>query len=150
MPRLPRPIGMILTFGFVSVAWVPFRAADMTAAGRVLAGLFGGNGIPLPASLGWVPGALAGAPFGNMDRITVTVLLPAALLWVWALPNSQEWLRHARVGLPTAGYPTTVIVPEAGGPAWTPAWRTAIATAAALALAFTLVSNETTFIYFQF
>jgi alginate O-acetyltransferase complex protein AlgI len=45
---LPKVIAWFLTFGFVNVAWVFFRARTWGDAMRVLSGMFGLNGLTLP------------------------------------------------------------------------------------------------------
>jgi D-alanyl-lipoteichoic acid acyltransferase DltB (MBOAT superfamily) len=44
-------LGWVITFNFVNIAWVFFRAKDWSAAHNVLAGMIGLNGILLPESL---------------------------------------------------------------------------------------------------
>lgn len=46
---LPRWFSVFLTFLAVVVAWVPFRAANLTVAGTLFNGLTGNNGIVLPS-----------------------------------------------------------------------------------------------------
>ena len=65
--RLPAVAAWLLTLAFVNVAWVFFRAPTFDAAGRVLAGLAGANGIGLDtwatrlAAPTWAPWFLAAA-----------------------------------------------------------------------------------------
>ncbi|HEY8290820.1 MAG TPA: MBOAT family O-acyltransferase [Acetobacteraceae bacterium] len=47
-PPLPRPVSRAITLLAVIVAWVPFRAANLTTAWSVLRGLGGANGIAMP------------------------------------------------------------------------------------------------------
>ena len=60
-----------LTFVAVVVAWVPFRAADLPTAGRILSAMagFGGATAPAPAGWGWIAALLA---------------------VVWLAPNTQQ------------------------------------------------------------
>ena len=46
--KLPKIIAWVLTFGFVNVAWVFFRAKTWNDAMRVLSGMFGFNSLTLP------------------------------------------------------------------------------------------------------
>jgi alginate O-acetyltransferase complex protein AlgI len=46
--RLPRTIAWFITFNFVNIAWVFFRARTWDDAMRVLSGMFGLNGLTLP------------------------------------------------------------------------------------------------------
>jgi alginate O-acetyltransferase complex protein AlgI len=54
---LPRVLAWVVTFNFVNIAWVFFRARTWGDAKRVLSGMFGLQGLDLPA--GW-SGALGG------------------------------------------------------------------------------------------
>jgi alginate O-acetyltransferase complex protein AlgI len=49
--RLIRPLAWIVTFGFINVCWVFFRAKTLTDAIGVLKGMAGLNGLALPKSL---------------------------------------------------------------------------------------------------
>ncbi len=46
--RLPKPLGWLLTFSFVNLAWIFFRAPDLSAAFQFLSRLFAGTWTPLP------------------------------------------------------------------------------------------------------
>jgi alginate O-acetyltransferase complex protein AlgI len=73
--RIPRPLGIGLTFLGVTVALVFFRAQDLGQAMRVLTGLAG----------------LAEASAGTASPEGSKLLL-LGLFIVWALPNTQQWL----------------------------------------------------------
>ncbi|WCK55551.1 MBOAT family protein [Aneurinibacillus sp. Ricciae_BoGa-3] len=78
---LPRPIGWLVTFVFVVIAWVFFRAQSLGDAWAILQAMFGmghGAGSALP-----VLTALA-------NRTAIMVDLAALLLWVVLLPNTME------------------------------------------------------------
>lgn len=47
---LPRFLSWLLTFNFVNIAWVFFRARSFTDANKVLKGMFGMNGVVFPES----------------------------------------------------------------------------------------------------
>ena len=47
--RLPKAVAWFLTFNFVNMAWVFFRARTWEDAIRVLSGMFGLNGLTLPS-----------------------------------------------------------------------------------------------------
>lgn len=81
--RLPAVLAWFLTFNFVNVAWVFFRAHDLDNAFKVLRGMAGMNGIVLPHrlsdQLGWL--ADYGIQFGIwMNPANGNVYLPLALL----------------------------------------------------------------------
>ena len=65
--KLPKAIAWILTFGFVNVAWVFFRARTWGDAMRVLSGMFGLNGLALPeewsGKLTFLKGAVLFSPW---------------------------------------------------------------------------------------
>ncbi len=72
-----------LTSACVAVAWVFFRAPDGDTAFRIVAGLFGFDGLGLHK-------AQFSAAFSAPPNISDIGILAAALAAVWLLPNSQE------------------------------------------------------------
>lgn len=46
--RLPKVLAWLLTFNFVNLTWVFFRAPDMSSAFKVIAGMMGLQGVMLP------------------------------------------------------------------------------------------------------
>jgi D-alanyl-lipoteichoic acid acyltransferase DltB (MBOAT superfamily) len=59
--KMPLLLAWFVTFNFINITWVFFRAVDMTSALNVLSGMVGLNGIALPSGLaGKLPAALAG------------------------------------------------------------------------------------------
>jgi alginate O-acetyltransferase complex protein AlgI len=98
-----------LTFLAVVVAWVFFRAESFEAAGRILTGMTGANGVWLPASYlgmlgplgpflaeaGWRFETLDGLLFGGVGQ-TVWLLALAAIAFL--LPNTQEWTGYLGPG----------------------------------------------------
>jgi hypothetical protein len=109
MPRLPRALAWALTMLCFVVSLVYFRAADMAAAGRMIAGMMGAAGFALPsdyaALLGGVAPALQamGVTFapdvmrvlGLKPLVSYAVLLAMVLL----LPNVQEFMARYRPAL---------------------------------------------------
>jgi alginate O-acetyltransferase complex protein AlgI len=90
--RLPRQARVAVTFLLVTLAWVPFRAPDLPAAGRYLASLLGVR--PEHAGAGLVGGVM------HQPYYLLTVSLAA--LVVWAAPQSWDWTRRlswARAGV---------------------------------------------------
>lgn len=67
---MPKVLAWIVTFNFVNIAWVFFRAKTWDDAIKVLAGMFGVNGIVLPKNLEKSLGFLAnyGVEFGSWMR----------------------------------------------------------------------------------
>jgi D-alanyl-lipoteichoic acid acyltransferase DltB (MBOAT superfamily) len=101
-----RTVAMAVTFLAVVVAWVFFRAESFTAAGHVLAGMAGVNGIAVPDFyqdlLGPLGPVLQGAGwrfepaetlmFGSKGQIGWLALLAAI---AFLLPNTQAWVGRA-------------------------------------------------------
>jgi alginate O-acetyltransferase complex protein AlgI len=103
---LGRLTARTLTFLAVVVAWVFFRAESFDAAGRVLAGMAGANGVWLPPSYFQLLGPLAplleaqgwrfetvaeGFLFGGIRQ--TSFLLTLGII-VFLLPNTQEWVGY--------------------------------------------------------
>ena len=138
----------------VVVAWVFFRASDLSTALGVLQGMLGMNGVTLPAALATPLGGsmryveqigiaftLGGAGQFVKMYSWITILLAIALF----LPNTQELMRDYR---PALGYqPTT---PKAFRFRWTPNRRWAIAAALIAGVGLLSFYRRNEFIYFQF
>jgi D-alanyl-lipoteichoic acid acyltransferase DltB (MBOAT superfamily) len=94
-------LGWFITFNFVNMAWVFFRAKDWHMAHNVLSGMIGLNGIVLPeglaSRLGFIH--LSGLTFGHWttsvtminDNINIAFLF-LLLILVSNLKNSNEWI----------------------------------------------------------
>ena len=136
-PGLPPSAAQALTLLAVVLAWVPFRAADLAATGRVYAGLIGLN----PSA-----GDLAVDP----------VFALAALLAGWAIallaPNTQTLLRGHTPGLPSPGYATGLEGSDESraAMAWHPGLAPAMTLGGLLALSLLTLGQASEFIYFQF
>jgi len=157
--RFPAPVAVAVTFAATVVAWVPFRASDLAQSLAMLRGMCGLNGITLPAhylaTLGRAGETLAaaGVHFGVVPGYgggVQLMWLTALLVFVWALPNTQELLApyHPALGFEASG---------ANGQwrrvlAWRPDPR--LAAAIGLVAAFlslrVLQGRPGEFIYFQF
>lgn len=161
-PHLRRALSTLLTFGAVTVAWVVFRAESLPAAGIIVNGMAGLNGIHLPASwlptLGLLGEMLVGA--GVVFKTNFDGLWGGApqLLWivvglavVWWGPNTQNIMARYGVYLSTGQR----CRPANGEPWWR--WRPSGAMAvtagfaALAALTIMVIRRETpAFLYFQF
>jgi len=65
--RLPAWLARALTFTFVSLAWVPFRAANLSDAGRVYSSLLGlGAARTFPWYPSWLPICAAAVMLGHL------------------------------------------------------------------------------------
>jgi D-alanyl-lipoteichoic acid acyltransferase DltB (MBOAT superfamily) len=95
--RMPRFLAWFITFNFVNIAWVFFRAKTLGDAIKVLKGMIGMNGIVLPESLGdrlrdfQDYGVRFGACLENIGGNEKTILMILIVLLVSLLfRNSNE------------------------------------------------------------
>jgi D-alanyl-lipoteichoic acid acyltransferase DltB (MBOAT superfamily) len=143
----------LLTFLAVVVAWVVFRAENISQAVALLKSMAGLNGIALPAT--WLPklGVLGqwlashGIPFGasnNLIGIEAFAWILALLAIAWIAPNTQQIM---------VNYGPVLRMPEDAG-AKVLRWRpTVFYSIFVWVLAFVALSNisrPSTFLYFQF
>lgn len=138
--RLPGWLAWLITFNFINLTWVFFRAADMAAAVKVLRGMAGINGVVLPAALaqrfGWA--AHGGLTFGSWvggvnGDYHLALWLLAALILTLGFKNSNEWLYDAGKRQILRWH-----------------WAAACAAMAAVSLVTLLASAYSEFIYFNF
>lgn len=126
-------VATLITFVSVIVAWVPFRAASLSDTAVLWHAMCGGNG-------------LGGFGLVNWDVMAFALaLLPI----VFVAPNSYQIMAASRLGLPTEGYPASVVDP-AHPIVWrpTPAWSAVMA--AVLVIVLLKINDASEFIYFQF
>jgi alginate O-acetyltransferase complex protein AlgI len=156
--RFMTPVGFVLTFAAVAAAMVLFRSATMTAAGEMLRGLVGLNGLALPASISshfgpleaWihrvgVPTEASGAL--ELDQLSGWILGLAVI--VFCLPNTLQML--------AAHEPALGVKPEPGGGGlggWRLTWHASLAWAMALSVLAVVAINHlggnSEFLYWQF
>jgi D-alanyl-lipoteichoic acid acyltransferase DltB (MBOAT superfamily) len=150
--RISRAAGIGLTFLAVTVAWVFFRAPDLSTAIRILEAMAGANGFAVPDSL------LNRLPFlglslrnlgvetylGGTSRFVFTWgWVVAAGLVTFLAPNTQELLRRYR--------PALVVLPRVPSrTTWRPTRGWAVAAALLASAVFLSLSAPTEFLYFQF
>ena len=91
-------LGWFITFNFVNVTWVFFRAKDLEGVMKVLGGMIGAGGIVLPNKLAEEFEFLSqyGITFGQwaqeIEATGIKIFLFAiTILW---LKNSNEWVIH--------------------------------------------------------
>ena len=80
---LPYPLGWLITFGFVTLTWVFFRANDFTSAQTMLGALLGRGGASSAddlGGLGWLAIGLALATLGPTSQEIVRCWLAPRLL----------------------------------------------------------------------
>src|SRR5690606_6846563 len=100
--RMPVPVARIITFGFVVLAWVPFRAPTLEAAAGMWRTMFGMDTVSqLAASSSghawyWIAGLLLVAFFApNTHEIMATDGEDAARRWVWKATVSWASVKGA-------------------------------------------------------
>ena len=103
--KLLRAGAVLTTFVCVIIALVFFRSRNVQTALDILAGMVGLHGALLPFDYDRIPGVwriatMVHIGFGPVDFPTTEALFVAFLLViVWALPNTQQWLRRFETGL---------------------------------------------------
>jgi D-alanyl-lipoteichoic acid acyltransferase DltB (MBOAT superfamily) len=142
----------LLTFLAVTVAWVFFRASDFDTAMTIIYAMFGSNGVYLPDNWfiripafhdwlnahDWFGPSNGLATGGMMNWVWILLLI------VWLAPNTQTIMQHFKPALDA---------PQPAAKTWL-AWRPHfIAAALVWGLAFVALINlsqQSTFLYFQF
>jgi len=140
-----------LTFFAVVMAWVPFRAADFSAAMSMWSGLLGLNGVALPVRFAaWLPATLANEIHfqqiyigDGLSYAEAVLSVLGGLLCVWLFPNSQQWLARynpawEKVKAPMAWW------------SWRPSRGYAFLMAMVLAMSILAFKKNSPFLYFQF
>lgn len=98
--QLQKLAGWALTFLFVVIAWVYFRAESFATANMILASMAGMHGIDLPSTFQPVLGYLNawGVGFDGFST-AIGIRENRAIFWVFLLaviafvmPNTQEWM----------------------------------------------------------
>lgn len=143
-----------LTFLCVVVAMVFFRAASVPAALFMLAGMAGLNGNATAVDPFAMESALQSSALrqylSQLLRSDFT-LIGVLLVFVWTLPNTQQWLRHYRTAL-NWRQREHWLERWFSFSSWrpTPAIGAALGVFSFFALARALSSAPTEFLYFQF
>ncbi len=94
--QVNRVLAWFLTFSFVNIAWVFFRAKKWDDAIKVLSGMFGMSGIKLPrsmAKLGIFQGdtiAFGDLFFKSVDRLSLIYLIIAFMITLLAKNSNQK------------------------------------------------------------
>ncbi len=91
---------VLTTFLAVMVGLVFFRSPDVTTAMGILGSMIGLHGTTLPLPVGHLPGVASMAShlqvnIGELDLVDARAIarIVLFLVVVWALPNSNQWLR---------------------------------------------------------
>ncbi|MDB5945278.1 MAG: hypothetical protein JWQ33_304 [Ramlibacter sp.] len=148
-----RATAVLLTFLCVVVAMVLFRAADLRTALSMLAGMIGLNGVAAPDSSAalYLPANPTLLQYVSQFLGSDAAIIGALLLFVWTLPNTQQWMRHYRTALnwqPRIHWAERWIPHATWRPTRTIAITMGVFGFFALARAFSAAPTE--FLYFQF
>ena len=133
LPWWRHALGVLLTYAAVCVAWVYFRAADVSEANRIVAAMFG---------------------FGAPESFTPTSRGIVTFVWVyfliaWFAPNTVQLFARHDMFLPSRALQRVVDASKQGlGYAFTRRW--ALATALTFTVGWFAISNLSPFLYFQF
>jgi alginate O-acetyltransferase complex protein AlgI len=128
--QLPNPIAWTLTLVFVMLAWVPFRADNLSVTLTMWQSVLGLHGV--------APGETMTATQLATAAICIVGLLAVALF----APNTQQLLSYPRVIVPGLRQPSRFI----------PSLRWAVAAGVAfgIAVSFIITQRPTEFLYFRF
>ena len=150
LPALPKPVAVGLTFFFVLIAWVPFRAGtfELGADGSVaralettrtmFASMFGFNGFTLwPDRSGYV--------------VKDSHALRACLLVIvcWIMPNTQQFVRRYQPAIDPSGFEDNLRGPRRWWQ-WRPTLPWFIFSLVLLMVTIHQFDKLSEFIYFQF
>lgn len=160
--RMPRILGVTVTFIAVMLAWVFFRADSFPAAMQVLDGMRGQHGVALQNPDGMIGDALRMA---GVDVQTVGTsrnlrlnekwyILWLALAVALFAPSAHHILR-GKLAIDVTGVAEIkerkrVKVRHLPEIVWFPSWRWALPLGFAFALSLLLLTRVNAFIYFQF
>lgn len=146
-------ISVLITFLAVVVAWVVFRAENISTATAILKAMAGMNGFVLPDV--WLPkwGAFGqwltrqGVPFSNTEALikggAINWILVSMLI-IWIAPNSQQMMMNFKPALN---------IPEDSAATrlqWQPTYAWLAASVACAVYSILSISELSEFIYFQF
>lgn len=135
---LPRPLGWLLTFVFVNVAWVFFRAGTLSQALALLGDLLSG-GLALPSA-----GLAAALPLDAVTSVLTALqgrIQPGGRMMIYWAPLMAFPAGMALLLLPN---------PVRLGERFRPTWGRAALTIACLVVSILFLSGVDTFIYANF
>jgi len=144
--------GRLITFVVVVVAWVPFRAANISSSFSIIKGMFGFNGVSLPLAAKHLLGAkITGIEFAGFFP-SVKVISPLnAFLWIGILlmivlfvPSTQEIM---------AAYEPAIGISKNMAPRfprWSPVLLWAFVLGTMATACFLSLRQVSEFLYFQF
>jgi len=147
--------GTVLTFLLVVVAWVFFRADDLSSALLMIKAMGFGNGVSVTSAMNLQFGDLIPVMQGNgffpITRLSGSLFIPLAIIgvcFVFLLPNSQELLLT-----PTLNRRLNILTPVSvatGEISWVVGFKAGLFVAMILALSLVSLSAGSEFLYYQF
>lgn len=97
---------VLLTFVCATVALVFFRAVDLPAGLRIIAGMVGANGVVLPFDAVNIEIGRTIVEALDIDVAELQLFWPREVFWlallfwvVWFMPNVGQWMRHYQTAL---------------------------------------------------
>jgi alginate O-acetyltransferase complex protein AlgI len=135
--RMNKVIAWFLTFNFINVAWVFFRAPDFNDALKILKGMAGLNGILVSPNLAgspfWQQMTVIGIRFGEWRTNLPNAETPVYFFCILLIPfvlitrNSNELLKN-----------------------FSPNWKNALAVSLMIVMGLLLLNETSSFLYFNF
>jgi len=115
--KMWRWLGWFITFNFINISWVFFRAKEWDDAIKVLSGMLGFNGVVLPSALEAKMGFLSqfGIEFGgfigniNGDYFTL-IWLMLAFIMILSFKNSMEKMEEFSLNLKNLLWTSTALI----------------------------------------
>ena len=132
--RVTAGLGRVLTFAFVALAWVPFRATSLAAAKTMTGALV--SLAPL-------------ATLASLDRTSV-MSVGLLLLLAWFAPNTQELTGYEGPSGHYSRETAPALSAQAPWLRWTPSPAWALATGLLVAACILSLTRVSEFLYFQF
>lgn len=113
--KMPKILAWLITFNFINITWVFFRAGSFDNAFRMLKGMFGLNGVVLPSILIRFIGFLqdygiefGGVGFEGVLKKTVLMIIIFMIISVF-LRNSNEMTERFKPNLRSALFITLIL-----------------------------------------
>ncbi|WP_035383250.1 MBOAT family O-acyltransferase [Ferriphaselus sp. R-1] len=152
---LSRPMHLLsglITFLAVTIAWVFFRASDLHTAVAILESMLGFHGITIPdnwfthipALYAWLDARHAFAPGNGLATGGMINWIWILLLIVWLGPNTQTIMQNFRPALDAPHLAARTLL------LWRPNFLAALFIWGLLFVALINLSQQSTFLYFQF
>jgi len=156
--RIMKPIGLVLTLVAVFASMVLFRSPTMSAAGDLLKGMIGLNGVSLPLTVyeqlgplaGWLEGtAVVQQPWGGQNFLKMAIAIPILMFVILACPNTLQILARYEPAIGVKPRPDDTVVGRRMLE-WNPSVAWAIGISAIAAMGILSLGGPSEFLYWQF